>query len=69
MYDDFSNQRICAIDNVTWTTRAADDRNVVQGATGTSAVGVDGSILRYNIVNFGTSAAPQWYCNAGILHR
>jgi hypothetical protein len=61
MFDDFTNQRICAIDNVTWTTRTSDGRTVTQGATGTSAVGTDGSILRYNIVNLGTTASPSYY--------
>ena len=61
MYDDFTNQRICAIDNVTWTSRTSDGRTVTQGATGTSAVGTDGSILRYNFVNLGTTASPSWY--------
>jgi outer membrane protein assembly factor BamB len=61
MYDDFSGNYICSIANLTTVTRTSDNRNVVQGATGTSAVGVDGSILRYNIVNLGTAASPQWY--------
>jgi outer membrane protein assembly factor BamB len=60
LYDSFTNQRICAIDNVTWTDTHSG-RSVTKGATGTSAVGIDGSILRYNIVNLGTTAAPQWY--------
>ena len=61
MYDDFTNQRICAIDNVTWTVKASDGRTVTEGATGTSAVGVDGSILRYNLVNLGSSTSPSWW--------
>ncbi|MCW4030086.1 MAG: hypothetical protein NWE92_10635 [Candidatus Bathyarchaeota archaeon] len=46
MYDDFSGSYICSINNT---------------GSGTSAVGTDGSILRYNIVNLGTSSAPNWY--------
>ncbi len=61
MVDDFTNQRICSIDNVTWTSKASDGRTITQGATGTSAVGVDGSILRYNIINLGSSTSPKWY--------
>jgi hypothetical protein len=61
MYDDFTASYICSIANVTWTVTAADSRSVTEGATGTSAVGTDGSILRYNIVNLGTTTSPSWY--------
>ena len=61
MYDDYSNQYICSIANTTWTVTTPDNRTVTEGATGTSAYGVDGSILRYNIVNLGTTATPSYY--------
>ncbi len=60
MFDDFNNEYICSIANVTWADTHSG-RSVTKGATGTSAVGTDGSILRYNIVNLGTTASPQWY--------
>ncbi|MCW3996828.1 MAG: PQQ-like beta-propeller repeat protein [Candidatus Bathyarchaeota archaeon] len=60
MYDDFKGEYICSIANVTWS-ETHSGRSVTKGATGTSAVGNEGSILRYNIVNLGTNAAPQWY--------
>ena len=52
---------ICSIANVTWT-ETNNGRSVTKGGTGTSAVGPDGSILRYNFVNLApANAAPQWY--------
>ena len=61
MYDDFSGNYICSIANVT-TTDTIGGRSTVRGGTGTSAVGPDGSILRYNLVNLApANAAPQWY--------
>jgi outer membrane protein assembly factor BamB len=61
LYDDFSGQYICSIANVTWTD-TNNGRSVSKGAAGTSAMGPDGSILRYNFVNLApTGAAPQWY--------
>ena len=61
MYDDFSGNYMCSIANVTWTD-TNNGRSVSKGASGTSAVGPDGSILRYNFVNLGpANAAPQWY--------
>ena len=60
-YDDFSGNYICSIANVTWTD-VNNGRNVAKGASGTSEVGTDGSILRYNFVNLApTGAAPKWY--------
>jgi PQQ-like domain len=61
MYDDFSNNYICSIVNTTWTVRTPDGRTVTEGATGTTSYGLDGSILRYNIVNLGTTASPSYY--------
>ncbi len=61
MYDDFSGNYICSIENVTWSNPKSVGGTVTVGATGTSAVGVDGSILRYNIVNLGTTSSPNWY--------
>jgi outer membrane protein assembly factor BamB len=61
MYDDFSGNYMCSIANVTWTD-TNNGRSVSKGASGTSAVGPDGSILRYNFVNLApANAAPQWY--------
>jgi hypothetical protein len=61
MYDDFSGNYICSIANVTWTD-TNNGKSVSKGASGTSAVGTDGSILRYNFVNLApANAAPQWY--------
>ncbi len=60
MYDDFSGNYICSIGNVTWSD-THNGRSVSKGASGTSAVGTDGSILRYNFVNLARAgAAPQW---------
>ncbi|MCW4030600.1 MAG: PQQ-binding-like beta-propeller repeat protein [Candidatus Bathyarchaeota archaeon] len=61
MYDDYSASYICSIANTTWSVTTPDSRTVTQGATGTSAVGTDGSILRYNLVNLGTTTSPSWY--------
>jgi hypothetical protein len=61
MYDDFSGNYICSIANVTWSNPKSSGGSVTVGGTGTSAVGTDGSILRYNFVNLGTNSAPQWY--------
>ena len=47
MYDGFTGNWITSIANVT--------------SAGTAAYGKDGSILRYNTVNLGTTAAPNYY--------
>ena len=47
MLDGYTRETICYIANVT------------SGGTGT--VGKDGSILRYNLVNYGTTASPNYY--------
>ena len=47
MIDAYTGQTICYIANVT--------------SGGTAVYGKDGSILRYNIVNLGTTAAPNYY--------
>ncbi len=61
MYDAYTGNYICSIANVTQTVTTPDKRTVTTGATGSSVYGADGSILRYNIVNLGTTAAPQDY--------
>ncbi|MCW3996868.1 MAG: hypothetical protein NWE98_12060 [Candidatus Bathyarchaeota archaeon] len=61
MYDAFTGNYICSIANVTQTDRTAAGTSVTIGATGTAVYGKDGSILRYNIVNMGTTAAPKYY--------
>jgi hypothetical protein len=61
MYDDFTGNYICSIANVTWSNPKSSGGSVTVGATGTSAVGTDGSILRYNIANLGTTASPKYY--------
>jgi len=48
MYDAFTGNYICSINNTNL-------------ATGTAVYGKDGSILRYQLVNFGTTAAPNYY--------
>ena len=58
MYDDFSGNYICSIANVTWTD-TNNGRSVTKGATGTSAVGPDGSILRYNFVNLAPACSTS----------
>ena len=47
MYDAYTNNFICSIANVS--------------SAGTAVYGKDGSILRYNMVNAGTTAAPRYY--------
>jgi hypothetical protein len=48
LYDSYTGNYICSINNT-------------QLATGTAAVGNDGSILRYNVVNYGTTSNPKFY--------
>ncbi|MCW4045828.1 MAG: PQQ-binding-like beta-propeller repeat protein, partial [Candidatus Bathyarchaeota archaeon] len=48
MYDAYSGNYICSINNTNL-------------ATGTNVYGKDGSILYYNIANLGTTAAPKYY--------
>jgi outer membrane protein assembly factor BamB len=48
MLDAFTGNYICSINNT-------------QLATGTAVYGKEGSILRYNIVNLGTTATPNYY--------
>ena len=61
MYDAFTGNYICTIANVTQTDRTTSGSSVTIGATGTAVYAKDGSILRYNIVNMGTTAAPKYY--------
>ncbi|MCW4018948.1 MAG: hypothetical protein NWF00_09775 [Candidatus Bathyarchaeota archaeon] len=60
MYDAFTGSYICSIANVT-QTEYRNGASVTTGATGTSVYGKDGSILRYNIVNFGNASHPAKY--------
>jgi hypothetical protein len=60
MLDQFSGEYICSIANVTQSIRNAANQSVTVGATGTNVYGSDGSILYYQIVNMGTTAAPQY---------
>ena len=74
MYDAFSGNYICSITNVTQTVKTPDGRIVTTGGTGTAVYGQDGSILRYNIVNLGTTASPQdflqvWNSSLAISYR
>ena len=48
MYDAFTGNYICSLNNTNL-------------ATGTAVYGKDGSILRYQLANLGTSAAPNYY--------
>jgi len=48
MIDAYTMKTICYIGNVS--------------TSGTQVYGKDGSLLRYNIVNYGTSADPKYYC-------
>ena len=61
MFDSFTGDYICSIANVTQSTRTLAGTTVTTGATGTAVYGADGSILRYNIVNLGTTAKPQTF--------
>jgi hypothetical protein len=61
MYDAFTGNYICTIANVTQTDRTTSGSSVTIGATGTAVYAKDGSILRYNIVNMGTTATPKYY--------
>jgi len=51
---------MCSIGNVTQTEIRGTAR-ITTGATGTAVYGNDGSILRYNIVNFGNDTKPAMY--------
>ncbi len=53
MLDGFTGKTITYISNVT--------------SGGTSVYGKDGSILRYNIVNLGTTTAPKYHLQSGTL--
>ena len=59
MYDDFSGNYICSIGNIpSWVAGAA----VQFGAAAyTPSYGLDGSILRYQIANLGTTSSPKYY--------
>ncbi|MCW4045572.1 MAG: PQQ-binding-like beta-propeller repeat protein [Candidatus Bathyarchaeota archaeon] len=59
MFDAYTGNWICNIGNVTQTERRGT-RTITTGATGTAVYGKDGSILRYNIVNLGTTT-PEYY--------
>ncbi|MCW4045826.1 MAG: PQQ-binding-like beta-propeller repeat protein [Candidatus Bathyarchaeota archaeon] len=59
MFDAFTGNYICSIANTTQTERRGT-RTITTGATGTGVYGLDGSILRYNIVNLGTTT-PAYY--------
>ena len=67
MYDDFSGNYHCSIGNVTWT-ETNNGRSVTKGGTGTSAVGPDGSILRYNFVNLRSSQCSTTMVSPGLEH-
>ena len=60
LIDQFSGQYICSVANVTQRIPSASGSLVTVGATGTNVYGSDGSILYYQIVNMGTTAAPQY---------
>jgi len=66
MIDGYSYQPICYIANVTQTEYRSGQANalgqltaITTGATGTPVYGLDGSILRYNIVNLGSTLSSQ----------
>jgi hypothetical protein len=63
MLDGLTGKTITYIANVTQTeTRPGGPATgVTTGATGTAVYGTDGSILRYNIVNLGSTASPKYY--------
>ncbi len=62
MIDGTTYQPITFIANVTQTeTRTGQTGTITTGATGTPVYGLDGSILRYNVVNLGSTASPQYY--------
>ncbi|MCW3996829.1 MAG: PQQ-binding-like beta-propeller repeat protein [Candidatus Bathyarchaeota archaeon] len=59
LYDDFSGNYICSINNIpTWVSGAVAQFGA---APYTPAVGTEGSILRYQVVNLGTTSSPKWY--------
>jgi outer membrane protein assembly factor BamB len=60
MYDAYTGNYMCSIGNVTQTEIRGTAR-ITTGATGTAVYGNDGSILRYNIVNFGNDTKPAMY--------
>ncbi|MCW4029326.1 MAG: PQQ-binding-like beta-propeller repeat protein, partial [Candidatus Bathyarchaeota archaeon] len=74
MLDGYTEQTVCYIANVTQTEKrtGAPSAGVTTGATGTAVYGQDGSILRYNVVNLGSTASPQyflqvWNTSAGTM--
>jgi hypothetical protein len=60
MFDQFTGNYICSIANVTQSVRNAVNASVTVGATGTQVVGSDGSMCYYSLVNWGSTAAPQY---------
>jgi hypothetical protein len=60
MFDQFSGEYICSIDNVTQSITTASGGRVTVGARGSQVYGKDGSILYYQIVNMGSNSAPQY---------
>jgi outer membrane protein assembly factor BamB len=72
MFDPDTGNFICSITNVTQIERRGTS-TITTGATGTAWYGNDGSILRFNIVNLGSVAAPQrflqiWNTSAAIIY-
>ncbi len=68
MLDGFTGETITYIANTTQTETRPGQVNaqgqptaITTGATGTAVYGTDGSILRYNIVNLGSTASPKYY--------
>jgi hypothetical protein len=61
LLDGFTGKTITYIANTTQTETRTGGSAVTTGATGTAVYGKDGSILRYNIVNLGSTATPQYY--------
>jgi hypothetical protein len=61
LLDGYTGKTVTYIANVTQTETRTGGATSTTGATGTAVYGKDGSILRYNIVNLGTTAAPTYY--------
>ena len=68
MLDGFTGETVTYIANVTQTETRPGQVNaqgqptaITTGATGTAVYGKDGSILRYNIVNLGSTTSPKYY--------
>ncbi len=62
MFDAYSGNYVCSINNVPyWATMSVDPINAQFYAGLVAVYGKDGSILSYNVVDYGTAEEPNYY--------